>query len=158
MLSACVSVVTAVTIELSRLPWLSGLCGHCRRRHRCLLSRSIKPGRPPVRPRRQLIDGIRRRTRTGVPWRNVSEPYGPWGRVYVASLVELLVDGRWAPAAAAAPAPVAEPVGPYRDGCRYRAVWARPGSLGSCGPCRRRARCPGYARERPPDGRSRRNP
>jgi transposase len=33
-------------------------------------------------PRRQLIDGIRWRTRTGTPWRDVPERYGPWGRVY----------------------------------------------------------------------------
>ncbi|MFF5471407.1 transposase [Streptomyces achromogenes] len=32
--------------------------------------------------RRQLIDGIRRRTRAGTPWRDVPERYGPWGRVY----------------------------------------------------------------------------
>ncbi|MFE9059165.1 transposase [Streptomyces mutabilis] len=30
-----------------------------------------KVGRPPVWPRRQLIDGIRFRVRTGVPWRDV---------------------------------------------------------------------------------------
>ncbi|MFE4794543.1 transposase [Streptomyces sp. NPDC056708] len=39
-------------------------------------------GRPPIRPRRQLIDGIRFRVRTGVPWRDVQVGYGPWGRVY----------------------------------------------------------------------------
>lgn len=32
--------------------------------------------------RRQLIDGIRWRTRTGAPWRDVPERYGPRGRVY----------------------------------------------------------------------------
>ncbi|MGH3342403.1 MAG: transposase [Carbonactinosporaceae bacterium] len=30
-----------------------------------------KPGCPPVWTRRQLIDGIRWRTRTGAPWRDV---------------------------------------------------------------------------------------
>jgi putative transposase of IS4/5 family DUF4096/DDE family transposase len=30
----------------------------------------------------QLIDGIRFRVRTGVPWRDVPVEYGPWGRVY----------------------------------------------------------------------------
>ncbi|WP_226962381.1 MULTISPECIES: transposase [unclassified Streptomyces] len=39
-----------------------------------------KPGRPPTRIRRQLIDGIRFRTRTGVPWRDVPERYGPSAR------------------------------------------------------------------------------
>ncbi|WP_420714421.1 transposase [Streptomyces sp. NRRL WC-3744] len=32
--------------------------------------------------RRQLIDGIRWRTRTGAPWRDVPERYGRWDRVY----------------------------------------------------------------------------
>lgn len=32
--------------------------------------------------RRQLIDGIRFRIRTGIPRRDVPETYGPWGRVY----------------------------------------------------------------------------
>ncbi|MCX4869870.1 transposase [Streptomyces sp. NBC_00257] len=39
-------------------------------------------GRPPIWTRRQLIDGIRWRTRTGTPWRDVPERHGPWGRVY----------------------------------------------------------------------------
>ncbi|MBI0383291.1 transposase, partial [Streptomyces albiflaviniger] len=41
-----------------------------------------KSGRPPVHTKRQLIDGIRRRTRAGAPWRDVPERYGPWGTVY----------------------------------------------------------------------------
>ncbi|MFE7430615.1 IS5 family transposase [Streptomyces sp. NPDC057545] len=47
-----------------------------------LLPRGKKPGRPSIWMRRQLIDGIRFRTRTGVPWWDVPERYGPWGRVY----------------------------------------------------------------------------
>ncbi|MFF9090753.1 IS5 family transposase [Streptomyces sp. NPDC014991] len=47
-----------------------------------LLPTGIKPGRPQVWTRRQLIDGIRWRTRTGAPWRDVPERYGPWDRVY----------------------------------------------------------------------------
>ena len=47
-----------------------------------LLPTGTKAGRPPVWPRRQLIDGIRFRVRTGVPWRDVPVEYGPWGRVY----------------------------------------------------------------------------
>ncbi|MFD5229365.1 transposase [Streptomyces qaidamensis] len=35
----------------------------------------------PVWPRRQLIDGIRFRVRTGVPWLDVPAEHGPWGRV-----------------------------------------------------------------------------
>ncbi|WP_245238339.1 transposase [Streptomyces roseochromogenus] len=38
-------------------------------------------GRPPVWSWRQLIDGIRFRVRTGVPWRDVPVEYGPWGRI-----------------------------------------------------------------------------
>jgi len=47
-----------------------------------LLPRGIKPGRPPTWTRRQLIDGIRWRTRAGSPWRDVPERYGPWQTVY----------------------------------------------------------------------------
>ncbi|MFF5860853.1 IS5 family transposase [Streptomyces sp. NPDC012751] len=47
-----------------------------------LLPRGIKWGRPRVWTRRQLVDGIRWRTRTGAPWRDVPERYGPWDRVY----------------------------------------------------------------------------
>nr|WP_244942787.1 transposase [Streptomyces inhibens] len=41
-----------------------------------------KPGRPPVWTRRPSIDGIRWRTRTGAPWCDVPERYGPWDRVH----------------------------------------------------------------------------
>jgi transposase len=47
-----------------------------------LLPLGIKSGRPPVHSKRQLIDGIRWRTRAGVPWRDVPERYGPWQTVY----------------------------------------------------------------------------
>ncbi|GHI75999.1 hypothetical protein Sspor_15600 [Streptomyces spororaveus] len=40
-----------------------------------------RPG-PPTWSRRQLIDGIRWRTRAGTPWRDVPERYGPWDRSY----------------------------------------------------------------------------
>jgi transposase len=47
-----------------------------------LLPKGKKPGRPPKHSRRQLIDGIRWRTRTGSPWRDVPPAYGPWPSVY----------------------------------------------------------------------------
>src|SRR3954447_13067082 len=47
-----------------------------------LLPAGIKPGRPPKWTKRQLIDGIRWRTRTGAPWRDVPVRYGSWQRVY----------------------------------------------------------------------------
>ena len=47
-----------------------------------LLPMGKKPGRPPKWTRRQLIDGIRWRTRAGTPWRDVPERYGPWQTVY----------------------------------------------------------------------------
>jgi transposase len=47
-----------------------------------LLPRGKKPGRPRTWTRRQLIDGIRWRTRAGTPWRDVPERYGPWQTVY----------------------------------------------------------------------------
>jgi transposase len=39
-------------------------------------------GRPPIWTRRQLINGIRWRIRTGAPWRDVPERYGSWQSIY----------------------------------------------------------------------------
>jgi transposase len=47
-----------------------------------LLPRGRKPGGPPKWTKRQLIDGIRWRVRTGAPWRDVPARYGTWQRVY----------------------------------------------------------------------------
>jgi len=47
-----------------------------------LLPAGKRPGRPPVWARRQLIDGIRWRVRTGAPWRDVPGCYGSWLAVY----------------------------------------------------------------------------
>ncbi|MEV5757869.1 IS5 family transposase [Streptomyces tendae] len=47
-----------------------------------LLPAGRKLGRPRKWSRRRLLDGIRWRTRTGAPWRDVPERYGPWDRVY----------------------------------------------------------------------------
>ncbi|WP_425471799.1 IS5 family transposase [Streptomyces cadmiisoli] len=47
-----------------------------------LLPVGKKAGRPRTWTRRQLIDGIRWRTRAGTPWRDVLERYGPWDRIY----------------------------------------------------------------------------
>jgi transposase len=47
-----------------------------------LLPRGRKRGRPPKWTKRQLIDGIRWRVRTGAPWRDVPVEYGPWQTVY----------------------------------------------------------------------------
>ena len=46
------------------------------------LPQGIKPGRPPVHSKRQLINGIRFRTCMGIPWRDLPERYGPWETVY----------------------------------------------------------------------------
>jgi transposase len=42
----------------------------------------VKAGRPPLWTKRQLINGIRWRVRTGAPWRDVPVRYGPWQTVY----------------------------------------------------------------------------
>ena len=47
-----------------------------------LLPTGKKPGRPPKWTKRQLIDGIRWRTRVGSPWRDVPACYGAWQTVY----------------------------------------------------------------------------
>jgi transposase len=39
-------------------------------------------GRPPKWSKRQIIDGIRWRVRTGTPWRDVPEAYPPWQTLY----------------------------------------------------------------------------
>ncbi|MET7667978.1 IS5 family transposase [Micromonospora luteifusca] len=39
-------------------------------------------GRPPKWTKRQIIDGIRWRVRTGTPWRDVPEVYAPWQTLY----------------------------------------------------------------------------
>jgi transposase len=47
-----------------------------------LLPVGKKPGGPTKWTKRQLIDGIRWRVRTGAPWRDVPPWYGSWQRVY----------------------------------------------------------------------------
>jgi transposase len=47
-----------------------------------LLPAGKKPGRRRKYTRRQLIDGIRWRVRTGTPWRDVPARYGAWQSVY----------------------------------------------------------------------------
>ncbi|MEV5204002.1 transposase [Streptomyces sp. NPDC053720] len=44
--------------------------------------RARRRGGHPSGSRRQLIDGIRFRVRTGIPWRDVPAEYGPWGRIH----------------------------------------------------------------------------
>ena len=47
-----------------------------------LLPVGSKRGRPRRWTLRQLIDGIRFRTRTGCPWRDVPERFGNWNTMY----------------------------------------------------------------------------
>lgn len=47
-----------------------------------LLPKPSTRGRPPKWSKRQLIDGIRWRIRTGAPWRDLPPQYGPWQTVY----------------------------------------------------------------------------
>lgn len=46
------------------------------------MPKGVKPGRPSVHGERQLINGMRFRTRTGIPWRDLPERHGPWETVY----------------------------------------------------------------------------
>jgi transposase len=59
-----------------------------------LLPKGKRPGRPPQWSRRQLIDGIRWRTRVGAPWRDVPPRYGSWSAVY-ALFRRWQRDGTW---------------------------------------------------------------
>jgi transposase len=47
-----------------------------------LLPAPKRSGRPSLWTKRQLIDGIRWRVRTGAPWRDVPACYGSWQAVY----------------------------------------------------------------------------
>ena len=47
-----------------------------------LLPRPKKTGRPSMWTKRQLINGIRWRTRVGSPWRDVPPQYGSWQAIY----------------------------------------------------------------------------
>lgn len=47
-----------------------------------LLPAPLRPGRPSLWSRRQLIDGIRWRVRTGAPWRDIPAVYGSWAAAY----------------------------------------------------------------------------
>ena len=42
----------------------------------------VKPVGQKPRDRRPVINGIRWRVRTGAPWRDIPERYGPWETVY----------------------------------------------------------------------------
>lgn len=53
-----------------------------------------KMGRPP-RDRRQVFDGIWWRARTGSPWRDLPERYGPWETAY-AVFRRWQIDETWA--------------------------------------------------------------
>ena len=60
-----------------------------------LLPAGRRPGRPPSWTKRQLIDGIRWRIRTGAPWRDIPDCYGSWAAAY--SLFRRWQrDGTWA--------------------------------------------------------------
>lgn len=47
-----------------------------------LLPAGTTSGRPPKWSKRQLVNGIRWRVRTGAPWRDIPAEYGPWQTVY----------------------------------------------------------------------------
>lgn len=47
-----------------------------------LLPATSALGRPAIWTRRQLINGIRWRIRTGAPWRDVPDRYGSWQSIY----------------------------------------------------------------------------
>ena len=47
-----------------------------------LLPEAPVRGRPRIYCLQGLVDGVRYRTRTGCPWRDVPDRYGPWWRIY----------------------------------------------------------------------------
>jgi hypothetical protein len=86
--SAAISFGLGACCESGSRPWMITFRGAWRFddgqwvRLEPLLPPGKKPGRPQTWRRGQLIDGIRRRTRAGAPWRDVPERYGPWDRAY----------------------------------------------------------------------------
>src|SRR5512133_201738 len=106
-----------------------------------LLPKGKKSGRPPTWSKRQLIDGIRWRTRTGAPWRDVPARYGPWQTVYglfrrwqrdgtwqqILSQLQAQADADglitwrsvWTPPS---PAPISTPPGPAKGGAATRST------------------------------------
>jgi transposase len=69
------------------------------------------PGRPAKWSRRQLIDGVRWRVRTGAPWRDMPPCYGCWQTVY-GLFRRWHRDGTWATVLTA-----------YRYGPMPRVLW-----------------------------------
>lgn len=59
-----------------------------------LLPAPSRRGRPRTWDLRSLVNGIFVRVRTGCPWRDVHERYGPWWRVYHL-FIRLRADGVW---------------------------------------------------------------
>ena len=59
-----------------------------------LLPAPSRRGRPRTWGLRSLVNGIFFRIRTGCPWRDVPERYGPWWRIYHL-FVRLRADGVW---------------------------------------------------------------
>ena len=59
-----------------------------------LLPKPVRSGRPSLWSRRQLIDGIRWRVRTGCPWRDLPAMYGSWAAAY-ALFRRLQRNGTW---------------------------------------------------------------
>jgi transposase len=59
-----------------------------------LLPTGRRPGRPPTWTKRQLIDGVRWRIRTGAPWRDMPDCYGSWAAAY-ALFRRWQRDGTW---------------------------------------------------------------
>ncbi|MGD7003890.1 IS5 family transposase [Corynebacterium halotolerans] len=59
-----------------------------------LLPAPSQRGRPRTWDIRSLVNGVFFRVRTGCPWRDVPERYGPWWRVYHLFL-RLRADGAW---------------------------------------------------------------
>lgn len=59
-----------------------------------LLPAPSRRGRPRTWDLRSLVNGIFFRVRTGCPWRDVHERYGPWWRVYHL-FIRLRADGVW---------------------------------------------------------------
>lgn len=82
-----------------------------------LLPAGRRPGRPSTWTKRQLIDGIRWRTRVGAPWRDVPERYGSWAAAY-GLFRRWQRDGTWAKILTVLQA-MADAAGAWSGTCRW---------------------------------------
>ena len=109
-----------------------------------LLPRGKKPGRPVTWTKRQLINGIRWRVRTGSPWRDVPDRYGPWESVYG-------LFRRWQRAGVWARSPAPPAACPHPSPHPFASACPVLGMTGAGATTHHKGRRPGWSKDRSGD-------